>query len=120
MTKPAIHTIFKITTADLWLKAQNEGVLPPSPVDVADGYMHFSTREQLGETLRLHFEGQARLVVLAVPVSAIDKDLRWEPSRGGQLFPHLYAPLEISAIARVHEGVSVSIGVVNNLPELQG
>lgn len=120
MTKPAIHTIYKITTADLWRKARDVGVLPSSPVDKADGFMHFSTREQLGETLRLHFEGQSHLVVLAVPVSAIDKDLRWEPSRGGQLFPHLYAPLEISTIARVHEGVSVTVGVINNLPELSG
>lgn len=118
MSEPAIHTIYKITTAALWEKGRRQSILPKSPIDVADGYMHFSTLEQLGETLRLHFKGQSGLVVLAVPVSGIEADLRWEPSRGGQLFPHLYAELELSDLADVHEGVRVENGEVFNLPVL--
>ena len=68
------------------------------PVDAADGFMHFSTAAQLRETLRKHFAGQGDLVLLAVAEAAL-ADLRWEPSRGGQLFPHLYRPLPLDLIA---------------------
>lgn len=118
MNEPAIHTIYKITTAALWSEAKQSGIVPKSEVDVADGYMHFSTRAQLAETLRLHFEGQSDLAVLAIPVSRIDAQLRWEPSRGGQLFPHLYAELPADAVARTHEGVRVQDGEIFHLPEL--
>ena len=65
---------------------------------VHDGFVHFSTAGQLAETLRRHFAGQGDLVLLAVPADALGPGLRWEPSRGGDLFPHLYAPLPLSAI----------------------
>lgn len=68
-------------------------------MDAADGFIHFSTADQLGETLRRHFKDQTNLVALKVPVSALEgAELRWEPSRGGDLFPHLYGDLPVSAV----------------------
>lgn len=100
---PDDRTIYKVTTRALWDAGQADGVLPRSPIDVADGYMHLSTAGQLRETLRLHFAGQGDLVLCAVPVDAVAADLKWEPSRGGALFPHLFAPLPLSAVAAHHE-----------------
>lgn len=92
-------TIYKVTTRALWARGRIEGHLPYGPVDEKDGFMHFSVASQLRETLRLHFAGQSDLVLCAVPVAPIAENLRWEPSRGGALFPHLYARLPISAVA---------------------
>jgi len=98
MTNAQQVFIYKITTARLWVDAQQLGVLPPSPIDRTDGYMHFSTRDQLLETLALHFKGQSELVLLRVPTAGLGDALVWEPSRGDQLFPHLYAALFLSVI----------------------
>lgn len=68
------------------------------PVDRADGYIHFSTAEQLRETLRRHFAGQRDLVLFAIESDSLDGNLRWEPSRGGALFPHLYGELPMETI----------------------
>jgi uncharacterized protein (DUF952 family) len=68
------------------------------PVDLADGYIHFSTAAQARETAAKHFAGQADLVLVAVDAGALGTALRWEPSRGGQLFPHLYAELPMAAV----------------------
>ena len=92
--------IYKITTATAFAQARLSGNFAGMPIDAQDGYMHFSTAEQLSETLRLHFAGQDDLVLLAVRTTDLGDDLIWEPSRGGQLFPHLYnRPLPSSAIA---------------------
>lgn len=92
--------IYKIATETAFAPAREGNAFAGMPIDAADGYMHFSTAAQLPETLRLHFAGQKDLVLLAVPVPALGADLRWEPSRGGQLFPHLYGgPLPLDAIA---------------------
>ena len=99
--------IYKITTRALFEQGVAEGVLPPSPIDETDGYMHFSTGDQVRETLQLHFAGQTELVLCAVPVDAVESDLRWEPSRGGALFPHLYAPLPLAAIT-AHYAIAVA------------
>ena len=73
-----------------------------APVDLADGFIHFSTAAQLRGTAAKHFAGQADLVLAAIRAEALDPAaLRWEPSRGGDLFPHLYAPLPMSAVAFV-------------------
>lgn len=64
-----------------------------APVDIKDGYIHLSTSAQLDETLEKHFAGQSGLVIAAIPLGALGADLRWEPSRGGQLFPHFYGRL---------------------------
>lgn len=90
--------IYKIATAQDWTAAREAGRLVGTPVDLADGYIHFSTATQLAETLERHYRGQSGLVLATVDPQPIAADLRWEPSRGGQLFPHLYAPLPMSAV----------------------
>ncbi len=72
-----------------------------APVDLADGFIHFSTAAQVEETARKHFQGVDDLLLLAVSVeqlSALEGPLKWEPSRGGALFPHLYASMPVSAV----------------------
>jgi uncharacterized protein (DUF952 family) len=86
-------TIYKICPATLWREASAEGVFRGSPVDITDGFIHFSTAAQVAETALKHFSGQADLVLIAFDDADIG-DVRYEPSRGGQLFPHLYAPLD--------------------------
>jgi uncharacterized protein (DUF952 family) len=91
--------IYKITTAAAFAPARTSGQFLGMPIDTADGYMHFSTAGQLSETLRLHFAGQSGLLLLAVRTADLGADLVWEPSRGGELFPHLYGrPLSTTEI----------------------
>lgn len=91
--------IYKIVPAPLWDDARRAGVFAGAPVDLADGFIHFSTAEQVAETAARHFAGARDLVLLAVDVNALTaRGLKWEPSRGGALFPHLYAPLPVSAV----------------------
>jgi uncharacterized protein (DUF952 family) len=90
--------IYKITTAELWARAQAERHLPGMPIDESDGYMHFSTAAQLRETLRLHFLGKSGLVLLAVRTNDVKEHLRWEVSRRDDFFPHLYGALPLNAI----------------------
>jgi len=91
--------VYKIATEAAFAPARG-GAFAGMPIDARDGYMHFSTAAQLAETLRLHFAGQDGLVLLAVRTAALGENLRWEPSRGGDLFPHLHGgPLLPSAIA---------------------
>lgn len=87
--------IYKICPAALWRQAEAEGVFRGSPVDLKDGYIHFSTAEQAKETAAKHFVGQSDLLLIAVDDDALGAVLQWEPSRGGALFPHLYAPLDV-------------------------
>jgi uncharacterized protein (DUF952 family) len=93
--------IFKIVPEALWRRAEAAGVFAGSPVDLADGYIHFSSAEQVRETAARHFAGQQGLLLVAVSVPPLGAALRWEPSRGGALFPHLYAPLPIEAVVWV-------------------
>ena len=85
--------VYKIVDRSAWETARVAGRFDGSAVDLADGYIHLSTAAQASETARRHFAGQDDLVVLAVDADQLVPDLRWEPSRGGDLFPHLYAPL---------------------------
>jgi uncharacterized protein (DUF952 family) len=94
-------TIYKILSRTEWLAAQALGRFDGSAVDKRDGYIHFSTAAQAQETAAKHFRGAKDLVVLEIDGGALD--LKWEPSRGGALFPHLYAPLETKAVRAVHE-----------------
>ena len=97
---PHPEFIYKIATEAAYAPARNTAGFAGMPIDAADGYMHFSTADQLAETLRLHFRGQSGLVILAVRATDLGEDLVWEPSRGGSLFPHLYnRPLPLSAVA---------------------
>ncbi|MEO8667049.1 MAG: DUF952 domain-containing protein [Bauldia sp.] len=91
-------TIYKICPEALWQLAEAEGVLHGLPIDRTDGYIHFSTGSQLAETLRLHFAGVGGLIVAAVDAEKLGWRLRFEPSRGGDLFPHLYDVLSMSAV----------------------
>jgi uncharacterized protein (DUF952 family) len=91
--------IYKVATRASFESDTDGGGYRGMPVDHSDGFMHFSTREQLEETLRRHFAGQGDLLLLAIRTADLAADLRWEPSRGGALFPHLYdRPLPLSAI----------------------
>jgi uncharacterized protein (DUF952 family) len=92
--------IYKILPASLWAAAQDEGTFRGSDVDIRDGYIHFSTAEQAAETAAKHFAGQHDLVLLHVDADTLGSPLKWEPSRGGALFPHLYAPLKIEHVIR--------------------
>ena len=93
--------IFKIVPSGLWAAAEAVGRFAGSPVDVSDGFIHFSTAAQAPETAARHFSGQKDLLLAAVDAAALGTDLRWEPSRGGDLFPHLYGVLPLSAVAWV-------------------
>ena len=93
--------IFKIVPASLWAAAEATGQFTGSPVDIADGFIHFSTATQVRETAARHFAGQADLLLAAVPAAALGDRLRWERSRGGDLFPHLYGALPQSLVAWV-------------------
>ena len=92
--------IYKICEVDLWEKAKAEGHFIGAEIDLGDGFIHFSTAEQLEETLRLHFEGVENLLLLTIDGCRLD--LKWEPARTGSLFPHLYDILPLSMVLRVN------------------
>lgn len=96
MPHPA--TAFKILTAEQWARFQRDGLFQGAPVDIADGYIHMSTSDQLAETLAKHFLGQVNLTIAEIDLSLFGDELKWEVSRGGALFPHLYAPLPMAAV----------------------
>lgn len=85
--------IYKIVSAAAWHDAEANGVFAGAAVDLADGYIHFSTAGQVAETAAKHFAGQRDLVLVAIDPQTLGEPLKWEVSRGGALFPHLYAPL---------------------------
>ncbi|HBE71228.1 MAG TPA: DUF952 domain-containing protein [Planctomycetaceae bacterium] len=94
----AAQVIYKILTADQWESFSSTGTFDGAPVDLADGYIHFSTAEQLPETAAKHFDGLRDLVVVGVLVERAGEALKWEKSRGGALFPHLYRSLETADV----------------------
>ena len=89
--------VFKIANRSDWQDACADGAFAGSDVDRRDGFIHLSARHQLAGTAEKHFSGQPELVLIAFASSALGESLRWEPSRGGDLFPHLYAPLPTAA-----------------------
>lgn len=103
MDAPSPAVIFKICPEALWNEAQEAGVFAGAPVDHQDGFIHFSTAAQVHETARRHFSRQERLKLLTIAVAGLGEALRWEPSRGGDLFPHLYGPLPLSAVTKVED-----------------
>jgi uncharacterized protein (DUF952 family) len=90
--------IFKIVGGQDWRAAEKLGVFVGSAVDRADGFIHFSGADQVAETASKWFSGRPDLILVAVNAQALGDSLRWETSRGGALFPHLYASLPISAV----------------------
>ena len=91
---------YKILTARQWARFQSEGMFTGAPVDLADGYIHMSTAEQLNETLAKHFAGQSGLVIATIDVAQLGDALKWEVSRGGALFPHYYGALPMTAVIK--------------------
>ncbi len=89
---------YKVLTAEQMAALEAEGTFAGAPVDLADGYIHLSTADQLDETVAKHFAGQDDLHVAAVDLAALGEAVKWEPSRGGALFPHVYAALPLSAV----------------------
>lgn len=109
MAKPARTTgqltmqdlIYKICPNDMWQQAEADGVFHGAPVDTADGFIHFSTAHQLAETAAKHFAGQDDLLLITVATASLGESLKWEPSRGGALFPHLYGSLTLDHVRHV-------------------
>jgi uncharacterized protein (DUF952 family) len=87
------HLIYKILSAAEWQAAERDGVFRGAGIDIADGFIHFSTAEQAVETAAKHFAAQRDLVLVAVDAEKLGAAVKWEVSRGGQLFPHLYGTL---------------------------
>jgi uncharacterized protein (DUF952 family) len=98
---PRTKMIYKICTASEWRDASRAGAYRGSAHDARDGFIHFSTAAQAAETAARHFAGQRDLVLVAVDAAALGEALKWEPSRGGALFPHLYGELYLAAVRRV-------------------
>lgn len=87
--------IYKILRRPEWDAFRTAGETAGAPIDLTDGYIHFSTAAQVAETAAKHFSSESDLVLVAVNADALGPDLKWEPSRGGQLFPHLYRKLAL-------------------------
>lgn len=92
------NIVYKIVPRELWQQARRDGVFRGAAVDLTDGFIHFSTAAQAVETARLHFAGVDDLLLVAVDATALGAALRFEPSRGGDLFPHLHGDLPLDAV----------------------
>ncbi len=101
---PATTTAFKIFTADQWAQFQADGIFHGAPVDLADGYIHLSAADQVQGTLEKHFAGQSGLVIAEVDLAVLGDTIKWEPSRGGALFPHIYGALPMRAVTGSRAG----------------
>jgi uncharacterized protein (DUF952 family) len=110
--------IYKICPASAWREAERQGVFRGSPVDISDGFIHFSTAAQVEETARKHFFGQVGLFLVAVDADRLGDALRWERSRNDELFPHLYGELDLGAVMSVLAMHTRSDGY-HDMPELQ-
>jgi uncharacterized protein (DUF952 family) len=95
--------IFHMCRAEEWRRAEADGRYSGSAQDAADGFIHFSTASQVAESAAKHRAGQAGLVLVAADPGALGPALRWEPSRGGALFPHLYGALPLGAVRWVRD-----------------
>ncbi|MGQ5717606.1 DUF952 domain-containing protein [Pseudochrobactrum asaccharolyticum] len=111
-------TIYKIATRAQWVAAEQTGYFTGAPVDFQDGYIHFSTADTVAETAAKHFAGQNDLLLVAVDASALGDALRYEISRGGKAFPHLYANLQLTAVRWVKDLPLTSDGK-HQFPELE-
>jgi len=112
-----VRRIYKICPASAWREAERQGVYRGSAVDVRDGFIHFSLPSQLAETARKHFLGQTGLFLIEVDADALGDALRWEPSRGDELFPHLYGELDLGAVTNVLDMHTRADGS-HDIPEL--
>ncbi len=92
--------IFKILRPDEWANCKNNDCYAGAPIDISDGYIHFSTLDQLQDTADKHFSGEQTIHIAAFSSATWPHTLKWEPSRGDQLFPHLYGPLDMTLVAK--------------------
>jgi uncharacterized protein (DUF952 family) len=115
--RPAVSTIYKVCSASAWREAERQGVFRGSADDRRDGFIHFSTATQLAGTVAKHFAGQTGLFLIAIDADALGDALKWEPSRGGELFPHLYGELDIGAVRKILDLRTRSDGS-HDIPEL--
>jgi uncharacterized protein (DUF952 family) len=104
-------TVYKIVAVDLWQAAENSGVFSGAGIDLNDGFIHLSTGAQARRTAQLYFKGQGNLVLVAVDGARLGAGLKYEPSRDGDLFPHLYGPLPLAAVLSVRP---LPIGIDGN------
>ena len=91
-------TAFKILTAQQWADWKVAGVLHGAPIDLQDGFIHLSAADQVAATAAKHFAGQTGLILAEIDLAQLGPAVRWETSRGGALFPHVYAPIPLSAL----------------------
>ncbi|HWD12726.1 DUF952 domain-containing protein [Pseudochrobactrum sp. sp1633] len=115
---PSHHTIYKIATRAQWADAEKAGHFSGAPVDLQDGYIHFSTDDTVAETAAKHFARQHDLLLVAVDANQLGDELRYEISRGGKAFPHLYANLQLTAVRWVKDLPLDSDGK-HQFPELE-
>ena len=99
MSRDIPHLIYRLVEPERWAEAMREGVYKGAEQDIRDGFIHFSTAEQLPGTLDKHYSEFERLALVEVALSDLDSDVKWENSRGGNLFPHLYAELPMLAVS---------------------
>jgi len=112
-----VRTIYKICPASAWREAELLGVFRGSADDLGDGFIHFSTAAQIEGTARKHFSGQTGLFLIAIDTDGLGDALRWEVSRGGELFPHLYGELDLNHVTAVLDMRSRPDGT-HDIPEL--
>ncbi len=115
---PAVTLIYKICPAPAWREAERQGSYQGSADDRRDGFIHFSTAAQVPGTLARHFAGQADLFLIAIDAGALGDALKWERSRGGELFPHLYAELDPAAAENV-TALTLRADGSHTVPELK-
>ncbi len=113
-----MRTIYKICPASAWREAERRGVFGGSADDLRDGFIHFSTASQVSETAKKHFAGQIGLFLVAVDAAALGENLRWEQSRNGEMFPHLYSELDLGDVTGVLDLHARSDGS-HDIPELE-
>ncbi|MGX5849329.1 DUF952 domain-containing protein [Mesorhizobium sp. PL10] len=111
--------IYKIAPEALWREAEKSGRFTGAPIDIADGFIHFSTRPQARETAAKHFAGQTNLVLVAIDGAWLGEALKYEVSRGGALFPHLYGVLEMGAVLWV-KPLPLGADGAHQFPVLEG
>ncbi|MBZ9796771.1 DUF952 domain-containing protein [Mesorhizobium sp. ES1-4] len=111
--------IYKITPQAPWREAEANGRFTGAPIDIADGFIHFSTAAQAGETAAKHFSGQTDLLLVAIDGSRLGDALKYEVSRGGALFPHLYGVLDLNAVLWV-KPLPLDADGIHQFPALEG
>jgi uncharacterized protein (DUF952 family) len=116
---PMSQFIYKITPQALWREAEANGRFTGAPIDIADGFIHFSTAAQAKETAAKHFSGQSDLLLVAIDGARLGPALKYEVSRGGALFPHLYGVLELKDVAWVRP-LPLGADGLHQFPALEG